>query len=332
MSVGGIVGGIVGGVAALIFIIVCLCGIMTVREKEVVIVERLGTFSRILTAGVHFVLPCIDRPVRYPVRYYVEKGSNRVLVERNDYRISLQNEVLDFPSQVVISKDNASLHLDVLLSYSLISGAAARTMVYSVANLPMVLSKLIQAHMRNVAATLEVDQLIENSAAMNVLTQLMNETTMRWGVKVLFVKVQKVEVPGLINDLNKKKNADLTNKDTIIRAKGAKQTEVLNAEGQRDRQVKTAEGQANSSLSKATGAAAAVVNAARAEADALQKILPVLQARGEDPVRYVLRQRYIEMLDHAFGKAAVRAYNPASSDAMIANGMGMNRIYYAKNE
>ena len=213
--------GAVLGTAGFLFVLWLLCGLTTVREKEVIIIERLGTFRTILTAGVHWYPPLIDSPRRYATNYTVDVGGYTKVINKNDYRISLQHEVLDFPKQVcllslvpcttpptlnlwnshseflsfsrfqnVVTKDGAAISLDAVLSYQLASAASARTMVYSVNNLPLVLSRLMQAHIRNVAATLDVDKIIEDSAAMNVLTQLLNEVTIKWGVRINFVKIQ----------------------------------------------------------------------------------------------------------------------------------------------
>jgi regulator of protease activity HflC (stomatin/prohibitin superfamily) len=228
------------------------------------------------------------------------------LVDKNDYRISLQQEVLDFPKQTILTRDGARLSLDAVLSYQISSAASVRTMVYSVKNLPLVLSRLLQAHIRNVAATLEVDQIIEDSSAMNVLTQLLNDTAMSWGIRVNFVKIQRVEAHELSADLAKKKNAELTNKNTIINAKSTKASTLLTAEGERDQMIKRAEGEAQKKMSIATGTATAIINNARAEAEALGKVIPMLVSRGEDPIKYLLSQKYIEKLSEGLGNASVQ--------------------------
>ena len=80
-------------------------------------------------------------------------------------------------------------------------------MIYSVQNLPNVLAKLLQAQLRSVAGSLDVDQIIEESSALHVLTGMLDTEASRWGVKIIFVKVQRVEAPGLTEVLAKKKNA-----------------------------------------------------------------------------------------------------------------------------
>ncbi len=330
MSTGAIVGGVVGGILGLLFIIYILSGCYIVKEKEVVVIERLGKFKEILTAGIHWIWPCIDRPKIYAYRYVVDRNGRREVVESasNNYSISLQNEVLDFPKQHVITKDNACVSLDAVLSYQLITGNSARTMIYSVSNLPYVLGQLLQAHMRNVAATLDVDTIIEDSATMNVLTQLVNDSSMRWGVKVNFVKIQRVEANELTAVLGKKKTADLTNNNIIINAKSKKQTELLKAEGTRDSMIKTAEGQAQKKIAQAQGEASAIINAAKAEADALRKVIPALLERGEDPVKYFLNQKYADALTKALAlpNTTINFLPEETAAVQVASALGLQAI------
>jgi regulator of protease activity HflC (stomatin/prohibitin superfamily) len=123
-------------------------------------------------------------------------------------------------------------------------------MIYSCTNLPNVLSKLLQAQIRNVAGSLDIDQIIEESASLNILTGLMDNEASRWGVKIVFVKIQKVEAEELADVLAKKKNADLQNKEVIITAKAKKQTQVIESEGIRDSMIKKAEGEALEMMSR----------------------------------------------------------------------------------
>ena len=112
-----------------------------------------------------------------------------------------------------------------------------KQMVYSVTNLPNVLSKLLQAQLRDVAGSLDVDRIIEDTA-------ILDRVARNWGVKIEMVKIQKVQANELSEVLAQKKNADFKNREVIINAKSNKQTRVINAEGQRDQKIREAEGEA----------------------------------------------------------------------------------------
>ncbi len=117
-------------------------------------------------------------------------------------------------------------------------------MAYSVTNLPNVLSKLLQAQLRDVAGSLDVDRIIEDTAILDRVSGELDVIARAWGVKVDMVKIQKVQADSLEDVLSQKKNADFRNKEVVITAKANKQTAIINAEGQRDQRIREAEGEA----------------------------------------------------------------------------------------
>eukprot|EP00004_Rigifila_ramosa_P004057 TRINITY_DN1447_c0_g1_i2.p1 TRINITY_DN1447_c0_g1~~TRINITY_DN1447_c0_g1_i2.p1 ORF type:complete len:163 (+),score=43.78 TRINITY_DN1447_c0_g1_i2:44-490(+) len=143
VNVGAIVGPIIGVLFLVIVVREIWRSVRLVKEKEVMVVERLGKFHSILNAGVHFLIPFVDRPKRYSQRYYAATvhGETQLIERLNMERISTQNEVLDFPKQNVITRDNASIYLDAVLSYKIVN---PKQMIYSIQNLPDALSKLLQ--------------------------------------------------------------------------------------------------------------------------------------------------------------------------------------------
>jgi len=169
-------------------------------------------------------------------------------------------------------------------------------MIYSVQNLPSVLGSLLQAQLRAVAGSLDVDQIIEESSSLHVITAMLDAEATRWGVKIQFVKVQRVEAPGLQDVLAKKKNADLENKQIIIQAKAKKQTDMIDAEGYRDSVIKQAEGKMQEVLARARGEAQATINFANAEARSIKEIARAVGA-GENPTKYLLASKYLAVLE-----------------------------------
>jgi len=258
------------------------------------VIERFGKFHEVLPPGVHFVIPFVDRPKTYWYRYYSinPAGRNELNERYGSTRIPTQNTVIDFPKQNVITHDNASVFLDAVLSYRI---TTPKTMIYSCTNLPHILSKLLQAQLRNVAGSLDIDQIIEDSASLNVLTGLMDNEATRWGVKIEFVKVQRVEAMRLTDVLAQKKNADLKNKEVVLHAKSKKQTMIIESEGVRDSMIKKAEGEAQEILSRARGQAQAILNTANAEAKSISEIARVMKS-GQEPAKYLLSTKYLNVL------------------------------------
>jgi hypothetical protein len=122
-STGTIIVIVVIVVLALTILFVLINAVKIVKEKEVMIIERLGRYNRTLTAGVHFLVPLIEYPKKLSYRYYVTNARGQVqIVERKGItRISTQNEIIDFPAQRVITRDNASILLDAVLSYKIVN-------------------------------------------------------------------------------------------------------------------------------------------------------------------------------------------------------------------
>ena len=181
-----------------------------------------------------------------------------------------------------------------------------KQMVYSVSNLPNALSKLLQAQMRDVAGSLDVDRIIEDTAILDRVAGELDVISRGWGVSIEMIKIQRVETGSLSEVLAQKKNADFKNKEVIITAKTNKQTCVINAEGQRDQKIREAEGEAQriiasgrsklSFLVLAHGQAQAILNEAESEAQAIQDISRSLEGSGEDPTKYLLALKYINVL------------------------------------
>jgi regulator of protease activity HflC (stomatin/prohibitin superfamily) len=227
-------------VAALVLLDGIRKSIHQVSQREVIVIERFGRYHKTLTAGLSFVVPFIDQPKRYSEKYILTdaNGVTQVKQKINAYKISTQEEVLDFPKQRAISRDNAIIELDAVLNFKILH---PKIFIYSCVNLPLILSKLLQAQLRNVAGSLELDQMIQDAATLNVLTGLLDMEAQRWGVQIQFVKVQQVKYSHNPQILSLVKDTENKNKEIIIDAKSTKQKAVIESEGQRDKMIKEAE-------------------------------------------------------------------------------------------
>ena len=157
----------------------------------------------------------MDAPRTHTDRYTITNNNGTItLIQKNNIpTVSTQNEVLDFPQQTVITRDNARISLDAVLQYSITS---PKTTIYAVDNLPNILSKLLQAQIRNVAGSLDVDQIIEDTAQMDRVSGLMDSAAVQFGVKISLVKIQRVDAGPLSQVLAQKKQADLSNKEVRL--------------------------------------------------------------------------------------------------------------------
>lgn len=292
---------IIGVVAALVGLVVLYnlyWSLLLVREREEVIVERCGRFLSLHHAGCYCLVPFFDSPKMYYHEFYKLNTTGRLVKDvRRSYRVSMQTEVIDTPKLMVITRDNAMVFLDCILNYRI---SASKTMIYTTQNVPNMMSKLLQAQVRNVAGQLDVDQLIESSAMSRAAARVSSEMVAiatRWGVKVDFVKFQNVDVGELQDALARAKNASLDNQALFLKARANRQTTIIDAEGQQVKLMREAEGTAAQIVAGARGRARAIVNEARGEAETARVVGTVVAGRsGENVTKYLLAMKYVEVL------------------------------------
>eukprot|EP00943_MAST-04B_sp_MAST-4B-sp1_P000615 g615.t1 len=265
-----------------------------IKEKQKVVMELCGKYNSTLSAGLHFKLWPFFRPKTYTWKYFLTQGNNVVPVRKiNHHIIATKSEVMDFPKQDVISRDNARVTLDAVMGYRI---SNAKKMIYNSQNLPYMLAKLLQAQVRNVAGTLDVDSIVDDTTALSGIQLSLNQIAQRWGVTIEKVGIQGVEARQLKDVLAKRKRAELRNKEIIIQAKTTKQTTIVDSEGRRDKMVTEAKGTLDQAISRARGTAAAIVNKSVAEAKSVKEIANAVVQAGENPTDYLLAVKYIDIL------------------------------------
>lgn len=268
--------------------------IYMIKEKQKVVMELCGKYNSTLSAGLHFKLWPFFRPKTYTWKYFLTQGNNVVPVRKiNHHIIATKSEVMDFPKQDVISRDNARVTLDAVMGYRI---SNAKKMIYNSQNLPYMLAKLLQAQVRNVAGTLDVDSIVDDTTALSGIQLSLNQIAQRWGVTIEKVGIQGVEARQLKDVLAKRKRAELRNKEIIIQAKTTKQTTIVDSEGRRDKMVTEAKGTLDQAISRARGTAAAIVNKSVAEAKSVKEIANAVVQAGENPTDYLLAVKYIDIL------------------------------------
>jgi len=295
-------GGEDGGSAITIIIVVllailayiCYKSLYVIKEKQKVVMELCGKYNTTLSAGLYFKLWPFFRPKTYTWKYFLTQGNNVVPVRKiNEHIILTKSEVMDFPKQDVISRDNARVTLDAVMGYRI---SDARKMIYNSQNLPYMLAKLLQAQVRNVAGTLDVDSIVDDTTALSGIQFSLNQISRRWGVTIEKVGIQGVEARQLKDVLAKRKRAELRNKEIIIQAKTTKQTTIVDSQGRRDKMVTEAKGTLDQAISRARGNAAAIVNKSVAEAKSVKEIANAVVQAGENPTDYLLAVKYIDVL------------------------------------
>lgn len=284
-------------VLALLVIAFGAVGLKIVQQSEVMIIERLGKYSRTLNSGINIIWPIIDRPRSIMWRYIKEGPDGRKLVQFKELnRIDLRETVYDFPKQNVITKDNVVVQINAVLYFQIMDSVKA---VYEISNLPDAIEKLTQTTLRNVIGELELDESLSSRDTINTkLRSILDEATNKWGVKVNRVELQDINPPADIQAaMEKQMRAERDRRAAVLEAEGLKKAAILNAEGQRESDIARAEGERQSSILEAEGKAEARIKTAQAEAEAIELIKGAVGGDIKDPIQYLIAKEYLKTLE-----------------------------------
>ncbi len=227
---------IVLALLVLFTIIVIIRTIRIVPQATAVIIERLGRYSRTLEAGLHLLIPFIDKP--------------RAMVD-------LREQVVSFPPQPVITSDNLVVSIDTVIYFQPTDPKAA---VYEIANYIQGIEQLTVTTLRNVIGSLDLEQTLTSRDQINgQLRGVLDEATGKWGIRVNRVELKAIDPPASVQDsMEKQMRAERDRRATILTAEGVKQSQILTAEGEKQSSILRAEGQAQAAILNAQGEARAI--------------------------------------------------------------------------
>ena len=232
-------------------------GVIIVQQAEVVIVERLGKFDRVLESGFNFIIPILEAPraIDWKVTQKGFDGSTYAMIQKRT-KIDLREAVYDFPRQNVITKDNVSISINALLYFQIVDPKSA---VYEIQNLPDAIEKLTQTNLRNLVGQLDLDEsLVSRDKINHELRAILDDATNKWGVKVNRVELQDIIPPSDIQSaMEKQMKAERDRRAAILEAEGLKKSAVLKAEGEKEAAINRAEGEKQANILKAEGIAQA---------------------------------------------------------------------------
>jgi len=207
-----------------------------VRQQETLVIERLGRYNRTLTAGINIVWP---------------------IVERVAYVFDLREQVIDVPAQEAITKDNATVGIDGILYYKIVS---AKDAAYGSQNIARAIISLAQTTMRSTIGSMELDKTFENRAEINQkVVQAVAEAAQLWGAAVTRYEIKDIKMPkSLQESMERQMKAERDKRATILESEGAKQSAINHADGAKQAQVLRAEGEKQSAILVAEGQAQAI--------------------------------------------------------------------------
>ncbi|HEX6574464.1 MAG TPA: SPFH domain-containing protein [Gemmatimonadaceae bacterium] len=282
------------GVVALAALAVAFKSIKIVGQAEVMVIERLGRFHRVARSGLNILLPFLEAPRPIDVRYFdTDVSGIKRVTSGHTSRIDLREQVLNFPSQPVITKDNVTIDIDAVIYYRV---ADPQKATYSVQNLPYALETLTRTTLRNIVGEMELDTTLTSRDVINKrMREVIEEASIGWGVDVTRVELQAIEPPRDIQQsMELQMRAERERRAAVTNAEAGKRAAILEAEGVREAQVRRAEGEKDAAILRAHGLAEARLAMAQAEAEAIQKIAGALP-EGQAAM-YLLGMKYLEAL------------------------------------
>jgi len=249
-------------VIALLVIIVIYLGsrVKIVPQATEYVIERLGQYFKTWTTGIHFLVPFFDRIKRT----YNARG-------RVSDVISLKEQVLDFPPQAVITKDNVTMQIDTVVFLQITD---AKQFVYGAENPGMLIEQLTATTLRNIIGELELDQTLTSRDLINErMRRILDEATDPWGIKINRVELKNIIPPQVIREaMEKQMRAERERRESILLAEGRKAAIMLDAEGQKEAAIRKAEGQKEAAIREAEGKAQAILTVQKATATGIELV------------------------------------------------------------
>ncbi|HJU66932.1 MAG TPA: SPFH domain-containing protein [Gemmatimonadaceae bacterium] len=312
------------GVLALLALLIVTKSFKIVGQAEVLVIERLGKFNRLARSGFNVLIPFIERPRPIDVRYFeADVNGVKKITSGSTARIDLREQVLNFPSQPVITKDNVTIDIDAVLYYRI---ADPQKATYSIQNLPYALETLTRTTLRNIVGDMELDQTLASRDLINKkMREVIEEASIGWGVDVTRVELQAIEPPRDIQQsMELVMRAERERRAAVTNAEASKRAAILESEGLREAQVRKAEGEKEAAVLRAQGLAEARLAMANAEAEAIQRIansLPEGQA-----AMYLLGLKYLEALPHVAQGKGSTIFLPAEATGVLGALGGMKEL------
>jgi regulator of protease activity HflC (stomatin/prohibitin superfamily) len=267
---------LVGTILLVVFIalvvLVISRSIRIVPQATAGIVERFGRYHRTLNAGLNMVTPFVDRL--------------RPLID-------LREQVVSFPPQPVITRDNLVVSIDTVIYFQVTDARAA---TYEVANYITAVEQLTVTTLRNVVGGMELEHALTSRDQINSeLRKELDEATGKWGIRVGRVELKAIEPPGSIQDsMEKQMRADRDKRAAILSAEGSKQSAILTAEGEREAAVLKARGESEAVVLRAEAEAKAQAARARGQAEAISTVFKAIHEGNPD--QRLLAYQYMQML------------------------------------
>ena len=289
-----------------IALIIAVSNIAVVQQSRAYVIERLGAFQTVWGVGLHFKVPFIDRVAR---------------------RVSLKEQVLDYPPQPVITKDNVTMQIDTVVYFQITD---PKLYAYGVEQPMAAMETLTATTLRNIIGDLELDQTLTSRDVVNTkMRAILDEATDPWGIKVNRVELKNILPPQDIqNSMEKQMKAERDRRQAILQAEGQKKSAILIAEGEKESAILRASAEKEAAILKAEAEKQAAILRADGEA---QAILAVQKAMADSlellnekaPNDSVLKLKAIEAMQKVADGKATKIIIPSEMQGLVGMASGI---------
>jgi len=237
-------------ILAILVLIIIIRNIRIVPQAQAYVIERLGAYSQTWSVGLHFKIP---------------------LFEAISKKVSLKEQVYDFPPQPVITKDNVTMQIDTVLYFEITD---PKLYTYGVENPINAIENLSATTLRNIIGDLELDQTLTSRDVINTkMRVILDEATDPWGIRVNRVELKNILPPREIQDaMEKQMKAERQRREAILRAEGEKTAAILSAEGEKEAAILRADAAKQTQILRAQGEAEAILTVQTATAEGIRRI------------------------------------------------------------
>ena len=299
-------GWIIGAIVVIILFVIIITNIAVVQQSRAYVIERLGAFQEVWGVGLHFKMPFIDRIAR---------------------RVSLKEQVLDYPPQPVITKDNVTMQIDTVVYFQITD---PKLYTYGVEQPMMAMETLTATTLRNIIGDLELDQTLTSRDVVNTkMRAILDEATDPWGIKVNRVELKNILPPQDIqNSMEKQMKAERDRRQAILQAEGQKNSAILIAQGERESAILRADAEKQAAILKAEAEKQAAILRADGEAEAIRAVQTALAdslalLNEKAPNDSVLKLKAIEAMQKVADGQATKIIIPSEMQGLVglANGI-----------
>lgn len=296
------------GILVILFVIMCIIAgsVKIVPQASTYVVERLGAYKETWSVGLHFLVPLIDQVGR---------------------RISLKEQVIDFPPQPVITKDNVTMQIDTVVFFQIVD---PKLFSYGVASPISAIENLTATNLRNIVGDLELDETLTSRELVNTkMRAILDEATDAWGIKINRVELKNIMPPDDIRkSMETQMKAERDRREAILRAEGEKKSAILVAEGKKESVILEAEAKKAAQILEAEAVKEAAIIKAEGEAEAIRKIQKataegIEYLRDSKPSNEVLTLKSLEAFRAAANGRATKIIIPSEIQGIAGLAKGV---------